>query len=178
MPFVAGESLRRRLDRERQLPMDTACRIVREVAEALDFAHAHGVVHRDNKPENILLFEGRAMVADFGIARALGAEGERMTATGMIVGTPTYMSPEQAAGDATLDGRSDQYALACVLYEMLTGAPPFSGATAQALIARHALDTPSPVRTIRPEVSAEVDVDVVLRRAMAKSPADRYATTS
>ena len=178
MPYVAGESLRSRLDRERQLPMDAAWRIVREVAEALDFAHAHGVVHRDIKPENILLFEGRAMVADFGIARALGADAERMTATGMIVGTPTYMSPEQAAGDASLDGRSDQYALACVLYEMLTGAPPFSGAKPQALIARHALDTPSPVRTIRPEVSSEVDVDVVLRRAMAKSPADRYATTS
>ena len=176
MPFVAGESLRTRLDREPQLPMETAARIMHEVAGALDFAHAHGVVHRDIKPENILLFESRAMVADFGIARALGAEAERMTATGMIVGTPTYMSPEQAAGDTLLDGRSDQYALACVLYEMLTGAPPFSGATAQALIARHALDTPSPVRTIRPEVSA--DVDVVLRRAMAKSPADRYATTT
>jgi TolB-like protein/tRNA A-37 threonylcarbamoyl transferase component Bud32 len=178
MPFVAGESLRVRLDRERQLPMEFAARIIREVAAALDFAHAHGVVHRDIKPENILLFEGRAMVADFGIARALDAEAERMTATGMIVGTPTYMSPEQAAGDASLDGRSDQYALACVLYEMLTGAPPFSGATAQALIARHALDTPSPVRTIRPEVAADVDVDAVLRRGMAKSPADRYATSS
>ena len=178
MPFVAGESLRTRLDREPQLPMETAARIMHEVAGALDFAHAHGVVHRDIKPENILLFEGRAMVADFGIARALGAEAERMTATGMIVGTPMYMSPEQAAGDGSLDGRSDQYALACVLYEMLTGAPPFSGATAQALIARHALDTPSPVRTIRPEVSAEVDIDRVLRRAMAKSPADRYATTT
>jgi len=178
MPFVAGESLRSRLDRERQLPMEDAARIIREVAEALDFAHAHGVVHRDIKPENILLFEGRAMVADFGIARAFGAEAERMTATGMIVGTPTYMSPEQAAGDASLDGRSDQYALACVLYEMLTGAPPFSGATAQALIARHALDTPSPVRTIRPKVSADIDVDGVLRRAMAKSPADRFATTT
>jgi len=178
MPFVAGESLRTRLDREPQLPLETAAQIIREVAAALDFAHAHGVVHRDIKPENILLFEGRAMVADFGIARALGAEAERMTATGMIVGTPTYMSPEQAAGDASLDGRSDQYALACVLYEMLTGAPPFSGATAQALIARHALDTPSPVRTIRPEVSADVDIDRVLRRGMAKSPADRYATTT
>ena len=178
MPFVAGESLRTRLDREPQLPMESAARIIREVAAALDFAHEHGVVHRDIKPENILLFEGRAMVADFGIARALGAETERMTATGMIVGTPTYMSPEQAAGDGSLDGRSDQYALACVLYEMLTGAPPFSGATAQALIARHALDTPSPVRTIRPEVSADIDVDGVLRRAMAKSPADRFATTT
>ena len=176
MPFVAGESLRKRLDRERQLPMAEAGRIVREVADALDFAHAHGVAHRDIKPENILLFEGRAMVADFGIARALGADAERMTATGMIVGTPMYMSPEQAAGDSTLDGRSDQYALACVLYEMLTGSPPFAGATAQALIARHALDTPSPVRTIRPEIPA--DVDVILRRGMAKSPADRFASVS
>ena len=176
MPFVAGESLRARLDRERQLPLEDAARIVREVADALDFAHAQGVVHRDIKPENILLFEGRAMVADFGIARAVGANAERMTATGMIIGTPTYMSPEQAAAGSSIDGRSDQYALACVLYEMLTGAPPFAGATAQALIARHALDTPSPVRTIRPEIP--VAVDVALRRGMAKSPADRFTSVS
>ena len=174
MPFVAGESLRSRLDRERQLPLEDVARIAREVGDALDFAHARGVVHRDIKPENILLFEGRAMVADFGIARAVGGTADRMTATGMIIGTPTYMSPEQAAGDAMLDGRSDQYAIACVVYEMLTGAPPFAGPTAQALIARHALDTASPVRTIRPEMPAAVDL--ALRRGMAKAPVDRFAS--
>ena len=176
MPYVAGESLRVRLDRERQLSADTAQQIVREVAEALDYAHAQGVVHRDIKPENILLFEGHAMVADFGIARALDAEAEKITATGMIVGTPTYISPEQASADPSLDGRSDQYSLACVLYEMLAGAPPFSGPTAQAVIARHAVDTPAPVSTIRPELPA--GFDAVIRRAMAKSPADRFATTT
>ncbi|MEO7458459.1 MAG: protein kinase [Gemmatimonadaceae bacterium] len=175
MPFVAGESLRAKLDRERQLGVDETMAIATEVAEALDFAHARGVIHRDIKPENILLFEGHAMVADFGIARALGSETERMTATGMIVGTPMYMSPEQASSDQTIDGRADQYALACMVYEMLAGMPPFAGPTVQSLIARHAIDTAPPVRTVRPEIAPAVDG--ALRRAMSKAPPDRYATT-
>ena len=176
MPYVPGETLRARIGRERQLSAGDAERIVREAAEAIDFAHAHGIVHRDIKPENILLLEGHAMVADFGIARALDAGAERMTATGIVIGTPTYMSPEQASGDQSLDGRSDQYALACVLYEMLTGSPPFTGPTAQAVIARHALDPAAPVRTIRPDIPPAFDA--ALRRAMAKAPADRFPTAT
>src|SRR5262249_20116489 len=128
MPYVAGESLRERLTREKQLPVDEALRIAREVAEALGYAHARGLVHRDIKPENILLESGHAVVADFGIARAVSAaDSEKLTATGIAVGTPTYMSPEQAAGRRDLDGRSDLYSLGCVLYEMLAGQPPFTG---------------------------------------------------
>ena len=127
MPLVEGESLRERIDREKQLPIDDALRIAREVADALSYAHAHGVVHRDIKPENILIEGGHAVVADFGIARALSAAGGRLTRTGMSIGTPAYMSPEQASGGSdTVDGRSDQYSLACVLYEMLGGQPPFT----------------------------------------------------
>ena len=176
MPYVPGETLRARIDREGQLSADDAERIVREAGEALDFAHALGIVHRDIKPENILLLEGHAMVADFGIARAIDSVAERMTATGIVIGTPTYMSPEQAAGDPRLDGRSDQYALACVLYEMLTGAPPFTGPTAQAVIARHALDPAPPVRTVRPDLPP--GFDDALRRALAKAPADRFPTAT
>ncbi|HEU5218330.1 MAG TPA: serine/threonine-protein kinase, partial [Gemmatimonadales bacterium] len=128
MPFVAGESLRDRLERERQLPLDDALRITREVADALDYAHRQGLIHRDIKPENILLSDRHAMVADFGIARAVEqAGGDKLTETGLAVGTPDYMSPEQAAGSADLDGRTDQYSLGCVLYEMLAGHPPFLG---------------------------------------------------
>src|SRR6185437_12914272 len=133
MPFVEGETLRRRLDREKQLPVPDALRIATEVASALDYAHRHGVVHRDIKPENILLHDGQAMVADFGIALAASkAGGDRMTETGMSLGTPHYMSPEQAMGEREITGRSDVYALGVVTYEMLTGDPPFTGSTAQA----------------------------------------------
>jgi eukaryotic-like serine/threonine-protein kinase len=137
MPFVEGESLRDRLTRERQLPLDDALRIAREVADALGYAHSRGVVHRDIKPENILLENGHAVVADFGIARALSAAGgDRLTQTGLAVGTPVYMSPEQAAADADIDGRSDLYSLGCVLYEMLGGQPPFTGPTTESVTGR------------------------------------------
>src|SRR5436309_3375401 len=142
MPYVEGESLRDRLNREKQLGLEDAVRITTEVAGALAYAHSHGVVHRDIKPENILLSGGTAVVADFGIARALSVAGESqpLTQTGTVVGTPAYMSPEQATGSDQVGGRSDQYSLACVLYEMLVGEPPFTGATPQAVMARHSLD--------------------------------------
>ena len=137
MPFAEGESLRQRLAREQQLPLDAALQITREVGSALQYAHEHGVVHRDIKPENIMLSGDQAVVADFGIARALhAANADQLTLTGMVVGTPQYMSPEQAGG-GTVDGRSDQYSLACTLYEMLIGQPPFTGPSAHAVIARH-----------------------------------------
>jgi len=174
MPYVEGESLRQRLDRETQLPLDDALAITRQVASALAYAHSHDVVHRDIKPENILIESGEAVVADFGIARAItAAGGDKLTQTGMAIGTPLYMSPEQAGGGA-IDGRSDLYSLACVLYEMLAGHPPFLGGTAQAILARHALDPVPPLRTARGTVSGAVEQ--ALDRALAKSPADRYAT--
>src|SRR5688572_21647336 len=137
MPLVTGESLRQRLERERQLPIDDAIRLAREVASALDYAHRQGVVHRDIKPENILLQDGSALVADFGIALAVqSAGGQRMTQTGLSLGTPQYMSPEQAMGERTIDARSDIYSLAAMTYEMLTGEAPFTGATVQAIVAK------------------------------------------
>src|SRR4029079_7850435 len=140
MPLVEGESLRERLTRQKQLPIDEALMIAREVGDALGYAHQRGVIHRDIKPENILLEGGHAVVADFGIARALSAAGaERLTGTGIAIGTPTYMSPEQAAGDPNLDGRSDLYSLGCVLYEMLGGQPPFTGPTTEAIVRQHML---------------------------------------
>src|SRR5512141_1609877 len=146
MPFVEGESLRDRLVRETQLPIGDAVRIATEVASALDYAHRHGVIHRDIKPENILLHDGRALVADFGIALAASkAGGTRMTETGMSLGTPTYMSPEQAMGEREITGRSDVYALGAVLYEMLSGDPPFTGSTAQAVVARVLTEKPAPL---------------------------------
>jgi serine/threonine-protein kinase len=173
MPFVEGESLRERLEREGPLAVGEAVRIAREVADALAFAHERGVVHRDIKPENILLAAGHAAVADFGIARAADAAGLRLTQTGMAVGTPVYMSPEQAtAGE--VDGRADLYALGCVLYEMLAGRPPFAGPTAQAVMARHTTDPAAPLRTVRPEVPEALEAVVV--RALAKLPVDRWAT--
>jgi len=174
MPFVEGESLRDRISRERQLPIADAVRITREVALALDYAHRHGIVHRDIKPENILLIDGQAIVADFGIARALGGSNESLTSTGMIIGTPGYMSPEQAAGDKAIDGRTDIYSLGSVLYEMLAGEPPFTAATAQAVIARLMTESARPLTTIRSTVSRPLAGAV--EQAMAKSPADRPAT--
>ncbi len=174
MPFVDGESLRSRLDRETQLPIDDATRIAAEVADALSYAHCRGVIHRDIKPENILLENGHAFVADFGIAKAVTESGgEKLTRTGMALGTPLYMSPEQWSGEP-VDARSDLYALACVVYEMLAGSPSFSGPTAQVLMARHAIDPVPALRTARPTVTQAV-ADTI-ERALAKVPSDRFAT--
>jgi eukaryotic-like serine/threonine-protein kinase len=177
MPYVEGESLRDRLARERQLPVDDALRLAREVAEALAYAHAQGVVHRDIKPENVLLQSGHALVADFGIARAVDAAAhERLTETGIALGTPAYMSPEQAAGERDVDQRSDVYSLGCVLYEMLAGEPPFTGPTAQAVLARKVLEPLPRLRVVRPNVPQAVED--VATRALARVPADRYATAA
>jgi len=173
MPYVEGESLRDRLDREKQLPVDDALQISREVADALSYAHSRGVIHRDIKPENILLESGHAVVADFGIARAIDqAGGETLTATGLAVGTPAYMSPEQAAGSRDLDGRSDLYSLGCVLYEMLAGQPPFTGPTVESLVHQHLTVEPPNITAIRPAVPAQVAA--TLQRALSKTPADRF----
>src|SRR2546423_5008825 len=175
MPLVEGESVRDLLNRERQLSVDDAISITCEVANALEYAHSKGIVHRDIKPENILLEAGHAVVADFGIARAASsvADGPALTQTGMSLGTPAYMSPEQALAEKSVDGRSDQYSLACVTYEMLAGEPPFSAPTSQGLIAKH-LTTPVPeISTVRPAITDEVQ-DVILR-ALEKVPADRFA---
>ena len=177
MPYAEGESLRQRLEREKQLPLADALRIAREVADALDFAHRRGIVHRDIKPENILLGEQHAVLADFGIARALAAAGgEKLTATGVVIGTPAYMSPEQSAAGTELDGRADLYGLGCVLYEMLAGAPPFAGPTAQVIQARHAFDPVPPLRTVRPALPEEIERAVA--KALAKAPADRHTTAA
>jgi serine/threonine-protein kinase len=143
MPNLAGKSRRDRMDRERMLPLDETLRLVREVAAALDYAHRQGIVHRDIKPENILMHDGSALVADFGIGKVLTGSSGGVTQTGFAVGTPAYMSPEQASADANLDGRSDLYSLGCVLYEMLTGEPPFTGPNAQAVITKRFI-APSP----------------------------------
>jgi serine/threonine-protein kinase len=173
MPYVAGESLRARLDRETQLAVDDAVRIAREVASALDYAHRNGVVHRDIKPENILLHEDQALVADFGIALAVSAAGgPRMTQTGLSLGTPAYMAPEQAMGERAIDGRADIYALGAVLYEMLVGEAPFTGPTVQAIVARVMTENPRPVTGQRKSVPANVNAAVL--RALEKLPADRF----
>ena len=174
MPFVEGESLRDRLNREGQLPVPEALTIIREIADAMACAHSHGVIHRDIKPENILLSGGHALVADFGIARAIG--GEQLTGTGFAIGTPAYMSPEQAAGSRTVDARSDVYGLGCVLYEMLAGEPPFTGPTAQAIMARSITEPHRPLRAIREAIPQFVEQ--VVATALAKSPADRYASAA
>ena len=172
MPYVEGESLRERLRREGQLPLDAALRIAHEVGSALQYANDHGVVHRDVKPENVMLSAGQAVVTDFGIARAIQAAGtESLTQSGIVVGTPQYMSPEQACGGA-VDGRSDQYSLACTLYEMLVAEPPFTGPSVQAVIARHSIEPVPSLRVVRQTVPPEVEAAVV--RAMAKAPADRF----
>jgi eukaryotic-like serine/threonine-protein kinase len=174
MPFAEGESLRQRLAREQQLPLDAALQITREVGSALQYAHEHGVIHRDIKPENVVLSGGQAVVADFGIARALhAASPEQLTLTGMVVGTPQYMSPEQSAG-AAVDGRSDQYSLACTLYEMLSGQPPFTGPSSQAIIARHSLEPVPSLRIVRQTVPQAVEGAIM--KAMAKVPADRFGS--
>ena len=175
MPVVEGESLRDRLEREKQLPIGDAVRIGTEVAGALDYAHRHGVIHRDIKPENILLHDGRALVADFGIALAASKAGStRMTETGMSLGTPQYMSPEQAMGEREITARSDVYALGCVVYEMLCGEPPFSGPTAQAIVAKVLTEEPRPLLPRRHTIPPHVETAVLI--ALEKFPADRFAT--
>jgi serine/threonine-protein kinase len=175
MPFVEGESLRRRLDREKQLPIDEAVRITVAIANALDYAHSHGVIHRDLKPENILLQAGQPVIADFGIALAVSnAGGSRITQTGLSLGTPQYMSPEQATGDRVIDGRSDIYSLGAVTYEMLTGEPPHTGNTAQAIIARMLTEKPRSMRSTRAAIPEHVELAV--QHALEKLPADRFSS--
>ncbi len=177
MPFVEGESLRGRLRREQQLPVEVALRIATDAARALQYAHEHGVIHRDIKPENLLLTkDGSTLVADCGVARALSAGDDRLTETGISVGTPAYMSPEQAAGDRTLDARTDVYALGAVLYEMLAGEPPFTGPTAQAIIAKRFHTEATPLRTVRPLVPAHVERAV--RRALSPLASDRFGSAA
>jgi tetratricopeptide (TPR) repeat protein len=177
MPYVSGQTLRRRLSQEQRLPVDEALEIARHVGAALSYAHSRGIVHRDIKPENILLEDGEAVVADFGIARAIVAAGDqRLTTTGLVVGTPTYMSPEQATGTDPIDGRTDQYSLGCVLYEMLTGLPPHAGASPQVMLARRLVERPRSVRAVRPSVP--VAVDAALNKALAILPSDRFDNAS
>ena len=178
MPYVRGESLRQRLARERRLPLKDALRIARELGAGLDYAHREGFIHRDVKPENVLLADGHAVIADFGIARAIcqSCDGQNVTEVGLTIGTPEYMSPEQAAGDRDLDGRSDLYSLACVIYETLAGEPPFAGASARAVMAQHLSEAPPPLRARRPDAPAAVEQ--ALARALAKDPADRFATVA
>jgi serine/threonine protein kinase/Tol biopolymer transport system component len=177
MPYVEGETVRDRMTREKQLPVADAVRITTEVAAALDYAHRHGVIHRDIKPENILLHDGSALVADFGIALAASkAGGSRMTETGMSLGTPHYMSPEQAMGEREITARSDVYALGCVLYEMLTGDPPFTGSTAQAIVARVVTETPRAMLPQRGTIPAHVEAAVLT--SLQKLPADRFKTAA
>jgi TolB-like protein/tetratricopeptide (TPR) repeat protein len=177
MPFIEGETLRALMERETQLPLDRALAISRDVAEALQYAHGQNIVHRDIKPENILIERdtGRAVVTDFGIARAIerAADITTVTSTGLTLGTPTYMSPEQAGAEKNLDGRSDIYSLGCVLYEMLAGAPPFTAPTARAIIARHMTEPPPPIRVVRPDVP--LGAAMLIERMLAKVPAARLA---
>jgi tetratricopeptide (TPR) repeat protein len=174
MPFVEGESLLDRLDREKQLAVEEAVKITREVAEALEYAHGQGVVHRDIKPGNVMLMAGGAVVADFGVARALEeAGGEKLTRTGYALGTPAYMAPENAEVEREIDGRADMYSLACVLYEMLAGDPPFTGPSAQVVMVRHATDPVPPLRSARPGASG--GLEAAINKALAKVPADRFS---
>ncbi len=175
MPYIDGESLRQRLKREPELPLSDALQIAGEVADALDHSHAHGLVHRDIKPENILLSGGHALVADFGIAHAMASVGlEQLTETGVILGTPEYMSPEQAAGESQVDGKSDIYSLGCVVYEMVVGEPPFTAATPSGIMARKMVDPVPSMRTVRQELPPRVELAV--NRALARMPADRFST--
>ncbi|MGH7535754.1 MAG: protein kinase domain-containing protein, partial [Gemmatimonadales bacterium] len=177
LPYVRGESLRAKLAREKQFSIEEAVRIATQVASALDYAHRHGVIHRDIKPENILLHEGEAVVADFGIALAVSqAGGTRLTETGLSLGTPFYMSPEQALGDRQIDARSDIYSLGALLYEMLAGDPPYLGSTAQAVVAQILTETPRPLGHRRRAVPAHIERAV--HRALEKAPADRFGTAA
>ena len=176
MPFIEGESLRERLNREKQLPIADAVRIAGEVASALDYAHRHGIIHRDIKPENVMLHDGQAMVADFGIALAASSAGSRMTETGMSLGTPHYMSPEQAMGERELDARTDVYALGVMTYEMLVGEPPFTGPTAQAIVAKVVTEKPVPPTRLRASIPEDLE-DAVLT-AIEKLPADRFSSAA
>lgn len=173
MPYVDGGSLRDRLNKERQLPVEDALQIAREVADALSYAHSHDVVHRDIKPENILHAGGHARVADFGIARAISAAGGgRLTETGLALGTARYMSPEQATGSVDIDGRSDLYSLGCVLFEMLAGEPPFTG-PAESVVRQHLVADPPPITSRRPAVPPQAAAAIM--RALSKTPADRFS---
>ncbi len=174
MPYVEGESLQAKMRREGQMSAEEACRLAREVAGALAHAHERGIIHRDIKPANILLSAGHALVADFGIARAVGEGGQALTQTGLAVGTPQYMSPEQATGERDVDGRADVYALGSVLYEMLVGEPPFTGPTAQAVLARSLTEPLRPVTATRTGLPPQVSE--IVTKALARSPADRYPT--
>ena len=177
MPFIEGETLRQRLERDKRIPAAEAVSITQQLASALDYAHGLGIVHRDIKPENVMFYQGEAVVTDFGIAKAVNvAGGEGLTLTGTTVGTPAYMSPEQAAGETDVDARSDQYSLACVLYEMLGGRPPFTGPSAQSIIAKRFVETPQPIRTLAAEVPEIVSRAV--SRALATEASDRFATTA
>ena len=177
MPFVQGESLRQRLEREKQLPIEDAVAIVRKVAFALGYAHAQGVIHRDIKPENILMHEGEPMIADFGIALAVAAaSGTRLTESGLVVGTPEYMSPEQSFGEQAPDGRSDVYSLACVLFELLAGEPPYFGPTAMSVLTKRMVDPVPSVRRLRATIPT--GVEQALQTALAKAPTDRFATAA
>ena len=177
MPYIEGESLRERLDREKQLPVDEAVRHAKSIASALDYAHRQNIIHRDIKPENVMLYEGEAMVMDFGIAKAVSAaSSETLTQTGMMVGTPAYVSPEQAAGEINLGGQSDQYSLACVLYEMLSGERPFTGENAAAIMAKRFTETAAPLRTVRGSIPEHVERAV--SKAMSTAASARYMTTA
>lgn len=176
MPHIEGETLRGRITREKQIPPSEATRITRQLAGALDFAHRHGVVHRDIKPENVILFEGEPLILDFGIAKAISAAGgETLTRTGIAIGTPAYLSPEQASGESQLDGRSDQYSLACVVYEMISGRPPFVASTPQGVIAKRFSERPAP---LPPTANVPAAASDVILRALSLDPADRYLTVS
>jgi len=178
MPYVEGESLRERLDREHQLNVEEAVHHTRAIASALDYAHRQNIVHRDVKPENVMIYEGEAMVMDFGIAKAVSAAAgsETLTQTGMMIGTPAYVSPEQAAGETNLDGRTDQYSLACILYEMLAGERPFSGMSPQAVMAKRFTETAKPLRTVRSTIPESVERAVT--KAMSTEASDRFATAA
>jgi serine/threonine-protein kinase len=175
MPFADGGTLEERLERERRLDVQDALRITHLVAQGIDYAHGHNVLHRDIKPGNVIFGNGSVMVSDFGVARALvRSSEERISSSGIVVGTPRYMSPEQAAGKGEIDRRSDIYALACVVYEMLAGEPPFTGSNPQAVFARQIAQAPPSLRVVRPEVPEHLEV--ALLRALSKSPQDRPAT--